>query len=333
MSIHTRQISTATIAGLCFVCLIVFGQGATCTPPPEQALDSDMDGIPDDGDNSGVAGDNPCADGQTTNCDDNCPQAANADQSDGDDDGSGDVCDPDPNDPNIVAVDSGSGGGGGGGGGSGGGGGGSGNGSTSTTVYLGQGASLGWTSIGPCSPQESGAGFADGWTRVDGNFAVIALDLRLPRGSAGTAYIECTVASQFTVEAEPNDSSDDPNNPPASETGWIIYEAEHLAGTMSASNYAITILIDVLGEDPAVPLQQGGWAYGDTVSPPLAFPVSASYGSQIPVTFRAGHTYSVEVLVRSGFGSAGADFGQHDGGNIDFSFNIGNLRVDFGVPE
>ncbi|MEE8170797.1 MAG: right-handed parallel beta-helix repeat-containing protein, partial [Phycisphaerae bacterium] len=49
--------------------------------------DSDGDGILDDGDNSGVAGDSPCTAGTTSDCDDNCPNTVNADQADADSDG------------------------------------------------------------------------------------------------------------------------------------------------------------------------------------------------------------------------------------------------------
>ena len=60
-------------------------------------LDADGDGVDEDGDGSGVAGDNPCADGQTANCDDNCPfrseAGPNPDQADTDGDLVGDHCD------------------------------------------------------------------------------------------------------------------------------------------------------------------------------------------------------------------------------------------------
>jgi hypothetical protein len=45
-------------------------------------LDSDRDGIVDDGDRSGIIGDNPCTAGQTADCDDNCPYIANSNQED-----------------------------------------------------------------------------------------------------------------------------------------------------------------------------------------------------------------------------------------------------------
>jgi hypothetical protein len=56
-------------------------------------VDSDGDGILDDGSVSGVAGDEPCSGGETLFCDDNCVDAANADQADQDSDGVGNACD------------------------------------------------------------------------------------------------------------------------------------------------------------------------------------------------------------------------------------------------
>ncbi|MGD9159533.1 MAG: PASTA domain-containing protein, partial [Desulfobacteraceae bacterium] len=54
--------------------------------------DTDNDGILDDGDNSGTAGDNPCAGGQTEDCDDNCPAIPNPAQEDINNNGVGDIC-------------------------------------------------------------------------------------------------------------------------------------------------------------------------------------------------------------------------------------------------
>ena len=56
-------------------------------------LDNDGDGIPDDNDDSHVAGDNPCQGPDNIDCDDNCPFDSNPDQADADQDGIGDVCD------------------------------------------------------------------------------------------------------------------------------------------------------------------------------------------------------------------------------------------------
>ncbi|MBW1803864.1 MAG: hypothetical protein JRJ85_24420, partial [Deltaproteobacteria bacterium] len=61
--------------------------GDACDP------DDDNDGIPDDGDHSGLIGDNPCTGGNVQGCDDNCQFDPNADQADSDGDGVGDECD------------------------------------------------------------------------------------------------------------------------------------------------------------------------------------------------------------------------------------------------
>jgi hypothetical protein len=67
------------------------GIGDACDPD----FDGDGDGILDDGDASGTQGDAKCLAGDTTLCDDNCPDHANADQADMDSDALGNACDPD----------------------------------------------------------------------------------------------------------------------------------------------------------------------------------------------------------------------------------------------
>lgn len=71
--------------------------------------DRDGDGVADDGDLSGVAGDSPCVGGATAGCDDNCAAIQNGAQSDiggsGGSDGMGDVCQcGDPSDDDDVTA-------------------------------------------------------------------------------------------------------------------------------------------------------------------------------------------------------------------------------------
>lgn len=58
-------------------------------------LDPDADGVFNDGDGSGLSGDNPCVGGNTVNCDDNCPNDFDPGQEDANSDGIGNLCDSD----------------------------------------------------------------------------------------------------------------------------------------------------------------------------------------------------------------------------------------------
>jgi hypothetical protein len=62
-------------------------------------VDRDGDGILDDGDGSGSSTNNPCPTGLPVGCDDNCPLASNADQTDADADAFGMACDCDDGEP------------------------------------------------------------------------------------------------------------------------------------------------------------------------------------------------------------------------------------------
>ncbi len=75
------------------ISLVIFLIFIVCLATYVYAIDSDSDGIDDDGDNSGVVGDNPCT-ATPTNCDDNCIDDYNPGQDDTDLDGIGNQCDP-----------------------------------------------------------------------------------------------------------------------------------------------------------------------------------------------------------------------------------------------
>ena len=69
---------------------------------PLEWRDSDQDGVLDDGDFSGLAGDNPCLSDNNGECDDNCLATFNPAQTDFDEDGFGAACDCDDSKSNIA---------------------------------------------------------------------------------------------------------------------------------------------------------------------------------------------------------------------------------------
>jgi hypothetical protein len=85
----TRSAPLALLAALALVL------GSTAVQAGTEPLDTDADGIPDDGDDTGDPTDNPCAAGEVEDCDDNCVDDANEFQDDLDGDAIGDVCDDD----------------------------------------------------------------------------------------------------------------------------------------------------------------------------------------------------------------------------------------------
>jgi hypothetical protein len=94
LTVRANGAGTVEVTGNLFV-----DASLTATPVPQSVVavtdscqglggDTDFDGICDDGDSSGVAGDHPCSCGNSSpescrqSCDDNCPWAANSDQLD-----------------------------------------------------------------------------------------------------------------------------------------------------------------------------------------------------------------------------------------------------------
>jgi hypothetical protein len=81
-----KQFILSTCKGTIFLSIIIALSCGNTQVDLEQKdvnvvlIDIDGDDIPDDGDNNGTPGDNPCGGGAIRNCDDNCPQDSNSDQ-------------------------------------------------------------------------------------------------------------------------------------------------------------------------------------------------------------------------------------------------------------
>jgi YD repeat-containing protein len=84
-----------------FIADYIYVNGKLAAKVISDVIDTDGDLIPDDGNGSGIVGDYPCTNGNTSTCDDNCKNTPNTDQSDTDGDGIGNVCDPCINNPSL----------------------------------------------------------------------------------------------------------------------------------------------------------------------------------------------------------------------------------------